>query len=69
MHSILSEDTKIGPWARVEGCPNTSDANPLKFTISVLGKPIINFPSFTLEICPDDFPCFGAPCVESAMDS
>ncbi|PLW30728.1 hypothetical protein PCANC_20230 [Puccinia coronata f. sp. avenae] len=40
MHSILSEDTKIGPWARVEGCANASDTNPQKFSISVLAKDV-----------------------------
>lgn len=37
MHSILSEDTKIGSWSRVEGLPNPEDG---KFNISVLAKDV-----------------------------
>lgn len=40
LYSILSEDNRIGAWARVEGYPIPADGTVLKHNISVLAKDV-----------------------------
>ena len=61
LYSIVSEDCRIGPWARVEGSPLTlNEEGKEKQTISILGSQV----HVTQEVLIRRFVCVLCPVTD-----